>query len=139
MPSSVGQNITVMLTNKSSGVPVENAKISVVKDGLTILETYTNSQGHTSFMYLGEAIVKAEKPGFLPKVVPIPRGVPDIWLLQIITPVLSAALSALLSAYFTYLFMKRRIKQEQSQQEPEKQGKVKKKAPRKSKGKTGKN
>ena len=79
-PRNIGEIINVTVTNSSSKLPVEGAKVSAVKDGMEVT-LYADSQGQTSFEFFGEVtVLTAEKTGINPsRPVAIPKA-PAEWV-----------------------------------------------------------
>jgi len=63
-PMNIGDGVMVTVRNASDKMPVENAKISVNKNGDHIHDYYTNSSGQTLIEYVGEVtVIKVSKTG----------------------------------------------------------------------------
>ena len=111
-PMSIGKTITVTVTNSSSQLPVEDAEVSVMKDGMHII-LYTDSQGQASFEYFGAiTVVRAKKTGIEPSTpVAIPK-MPDAWVMNILVSFGSAAVGGVIGAFAMHMLQQRRKRTE---------------------------
>lgn len=109
-PLSIGEMITVTVTNSSSQLPVEGAEVSVMKDGME-LTLYTDSKGQAFFEYFGEVtVVMAQKTGIdSSRPVAIPKT-PDIWVRNTFMSLGIAVVGGFVSGFSTYILQQRRGK-----------------------------
>ena len=113
-PLSIGQMITVTVTNSSSQLPAKDAEVSVTKDGMHIT-LYTNSQGQASFEFFGAiTVVTAKKTGIESSTpVAIPK-MPDAWVMNTVVSLGSAIVGGVVGAFAMHMFQQRRKKTEKS-------------------------
>ena len=116
-PLSIGEMITVTVTNSSSQLPVEDAEISVSKDGMHIT-LYTDSQGQASFEYFGAiTVVVAKKTGIESSTpVAIPK-IPDAWVMKTVISLGSAVVGNVVGAFAVHLFQQRKKKEGRSRKD----------------------
>jgi len=109
-PLSIGETITVAVTNSSSRLPVQNAEVSVMKNGMKITLS-TDSQGQVFFEYFGEVtVVTAQKTGIDPsRPIAIPKT-PDIWIRNAFLSLGIAILGGFVSGFSTYILQQRKRK-----------------------------
>lgn len=109
-PLSIGEMMTVTVTNSSSQLPVEDAEVSVMKDGMQI-NLSTDSQGKASFEYFGAiTVIVAKKTGIESSTpVAIPK-IPDIWVINVGVSFASAVVSGIVGAFAIHVFQQRRKK-----------------------------
>lgn len=106
-PMSIGDRITVTVTNSSSKLPVQHAEVDVSKDNMSF-KFYTDSNGQTTFEYLGEVtVVQAQMDGIDPSSpVALPK-VPDAWVRGTYISIIGGAIiSGFFSALFTVMFQR---------------------------------
>lgn len=105
-PIFLGQEITIVATDKENHFPIQTAKVSVSKDGSRIIELYTNENGLVTIEYLGVVtIITVEKEDYFTVMKVVPR-IPDKWIMGIITGIGLASVSAGIN----YWFLKKRKK-----------------------------
>jgi len=108
-PLNIGEKITVTVTNSSSQLPVEDAEVSIMKDGTNITVVHTDSRGQAVCDYLGEVtIIVVQKTGFDSSYpIPIPK-MPDAWVRSLLTSVGSAIVGGLVAVFGTYMLRERK-------------------------------
>jgi len=106
-PLNIGEKITVTVMNSSNQLPVEDAKVSAVKDSMNIT-IYTDSNGQASFEYFGEVtVIVAQKAGIdSSDPIAIPKT-PDIWVTNTLISFGSAIFGSLITVFGTYIIQKR--------------------------------
>ena len=109
-PLSIGEMITVTVTNSSSRLPVQDAEVSVMKNGMKIT-LFTDSQGQAFFEYFGEVtVVVARKTGIdSSRPVAIPKA-PDIWVRNTFLSLGIAVVGGFVSGLSTYILQQRKGK-----------------------------
>jgi len=107
-PFSIGEKITVTVTNSSSKLPVENAEVSIMKDGIHVT-VYTDSRGQASSDYFGEVtVIVAQKTGIdSSDPIAIPK-MPDIWVRNVLVAIGSAVVGGLVSGFSAYILQQRK-------------------------------
>lgn len=107
-PKSIGERINVTVTNSSSQLPVEGAKVSIMKDGMEVT-LYTDLQGQTSFEFFGEVtIVIAEKTGIDPSTpVAIPKA-PAKWVRDTQGSLVIGVISGIVGSIATHIFQRKK-------------------------------
>jgi len=107
-PLSIGEKITVTVTNSSSQLPVEGAEVSVIKDGMNIA-LHTDSNGQTIFEYFGEvSVVSAHKNGIDPSdPIAIPK-MPDKWVRDTFGSLAIGVISGVVSGGTAYMLQRRK-------------------------------
>lgn len=110
-PLTIGEMITVTVTNSSSQLPVEDAEVSVMKDGTYITTLYTDSTGQAFFEYFGEVtVVIASKTGIdSSMLISIPKG-PVAWVRNTLLSLGIAVVGGFISGFTGYMFQKRKEK-----------------------------
>ena len=110
-PVNIGEKITVIVTNSSSGLPVENATVYIAKDSMRF-EKYTDSTGKAVFEYLGEVtVVCADKDVINPSdYVATPKS-PELWVRNYQAAMISAAFGGLVSGFATFMFQRNKSPQ----------------------------
>ena len=108
-PLNIGEKITVTVTNSSSQLPVEDAEVSIMKDGTNITVIHTDSRGQAVCDYLGEVtIIVVQKTGFDSSYpIPIPK-IPDTWVRSLLISVGSAIVGGLITVFGTYMLRERK-------------------------------
>lgn len=120
-PLIIGENITVTVTNSSSQLSVEDAEVTVQKDGMEVT-LHTDSNGQAVFEYFGEVtVVTAQKVGFESSMpIAIPKE-PEIWIREALVSLLgSGVLSGIASGFITYKLGKRKITRKKTSRKSEK-------------------
>jgi len=109
-PLSVGERITVTVTNSSSQLPVNEAEVLLKKDGMEIT-LHTDSEGQAFFEYFGEVtVIIAQKTGIDSSTpIAIPK-LPDAWVRGALISLGSAVVGGLVSGYGTHIFRERKGK-----------------------------
>lgn len=108
-PLNIGEEITVTVTNSSSQLPVEDAEVSIMKDGTNITAIHTDSRGQAVCDYLGEVtIIVVQKTGFDSSYpIPIPK-MPDAWVRSLLISVGSAIIGGLITVFGTHVLRERK-------------------------------
>lgn len=105
-PSRIGDTVTVTVVNSSSRLPVEGAKVSLMKDGRHIFDYYTDSKGQAFVEYLGEVTcVKVSMTGFDSIIEAIPNA-PSRWVRDTYGSLGIAVVGGFVSGLTTYMFQK---------------------------------
>lgn len=109
-PLSIGEMLTVTVTNSSSRLPVQDAEVSVMKNGMKIT-LFTDFQGQAFFEYFGEVtVVVAQKTGIdSSRPVAIPKA-PDIWVRNTFLSLGIAVVGGFVSGLSTYILQQRKGK-----------------------------
>jgi hypothetical protein len=109
-PLNIGEKITVTVTNSSSQLPVEDAEISITKDGIHAT-VYTDSRGQALFEYFGEVtVITAQKTGIESSYpIAIPKT-PDIWVRNAFVAIGGAVVGGLVSGFSTHVLQQRKEK-----------------------------
>ena len=109
-PLSIGERITVTVTNSSSQLPVNEAEVLVKKDGMEIT-LHTDSEGQAFFEYFGEVtVIIAQKTGIESSTpIAIPK-LPDAWVRGALISLGSAVVSGIVSGYSANIFRERKRK-----------------------------
>jgi len=109
-PLIPNENITVTVTNSSSQLPVEDAEVTVQKDG-TEITLYTDSNGQAFFPYFGEVtVITAQKSGFASSnIVAIPTE-PIGWVLGVLSSLGTGIVSGLVVAFASEKLRKRKAR-----------------------------
>lgn len=107
-PLSIGERVTVTVTNSSSQSPVEGAEVSVIKDGMNI-SLKTDSNGQAFFEYFGEvSVVSAHKNGIDPSdPIAIPK-MPDKWVRDTFGSLAIGVISGIVSGGTAYMLQRRK-------------------------------
>jgi len=108
-PLNIGEEITVTVTNSSSQLPVEDAEVSIMKDGTNITVIHTDSRGQAVCDYLGEVtIIVVQKTGFESSYpIPIPM-MPDAWIRTLLISFGSGIVGGLITVFGTYMLRERK-------------------------------
>jgi len=106
-PFSIGQMMTVTVTNSSSKLPVEDAQVTATKDG-TSVTLYTDSQGQVSFEFFGEiTVVVAHKTGIdSSSPVAIPKA-PAQWVRDTLLSLVIAVVGGFVGGFTRHMLQKR--------------------------------
>ena len=105
-PILLGQEITIVVIDKENHFPIQAAKVCVSKDGLRIIELYTNEDGLVTIEYPGETtIITVKKEGYSPVMKVVPR-IPDKWIMGILT----AVVAGVATDWIIHFFRKKRKK-----------------------------
>lgn len=102
-PLNIGEKITVNVTNSLSQLPVEDAEVSIMKDGIHV-SVYTDSRGQALFEYFGEVtVIVAQKTGIESSYpIAIPKT-PDIWVRNAFVAIGGAIVGGLVSGFSTHM------------------------------------
>lgn len=107
-PMTIGDSVMVIVRNASDKMPVENAKISVNKDGDHIHDYYSNSSGQARITYVGEVtVIKVSKTDFKTLVEAIPHS-PAKWVRDEYWSMGIGIISGIVGSVSTYMLQKRR-------------------------------
>jgi len=108
--ASVGDSVLVTVRNATDNSLVENAKISLYKNGDHIYDYYTDSRGQVEVEYVGEVtIIEVSKTGFKTEMQAIPES-PTSWMNRELWSFISAVISGSVVAVFTHILQRRRKK-----------------------------
>lgn len=108
-PMNIGEIIIVTVTNSSDKLPVEDAEISVMKDGISVT-LFTEANGQASFEYFGEVtVIVAQKTGIESSTpISIPK-LPDAWVRSTVVSLISAIVGGFVGGVISYLFQQKKI------------------------------
>lgn len=102
-PINIGDDVLVTVLNASDKMPVEDAMISLQKDGNHIHDYYTNASGEALIEYVGEVtIIEVSKTDFKTVLEAIPHA-PDKWVRDQYTAMIIGVVSAVVGSVTTYL------------------------------------
>jgi len=109
-PMNIGEIIIVTVTNSSDKLPVEDAEISVMKDGISVT-LFTDANGQASFEYFGEVtVITAKKTGIESSTpVSIPK-LPEAWIRSTIVSLASGIAGGFVSGIIPYLLQKKKTR-----------------------------
>lgn len=117
-PLVIGDNIEVTVKNMTDRLPVDNAEVTVRKDGASLISLQTDSKGQVSFEYPGEpTIITVEKEAFKNSMKVIPK-LPDAWVRDLSV---SGIIGPLIGAVITYRLAKRNEKATRKRSKPAKE------------------
>ena len=107
-PLTIGEMITVTVTNSSSQLPVEDAEVLVRKDGTYITTQYTDSEGQVFFEFFGEVtIVVAQKTGIDSSMLTAIPKAPALWVRATLISVGIGVVTGVVSGFTRYMLQKR--------------------------------
>jgi hypothetical protein len=109
-PINIGDSLVVTVKNVTDQMPVENAQVSVKKDGDLIANYYTDSKGQTTAEYVGEVtIIEVSKDGFDSDIQAIPHA-PDKWVRDQYWSIISGIITGVVVSFITYRFQNKPTK-----------------------------
>jgi hypothetical protein len=107
-PINIGDDVLVTVLNASDKMPVEEAKVSLQKDGEHIYDYYTNASGKVIVEYVGEVtIIEVSKTDFKTVLEAIPHA-PDKWVRDQYTSMGIGIISAVIGSLTTYVLQSKR-------------------------------
>jgi hypothetical protein len=107
-PMEAGDDVLVTVRNASDQMPVEGAKVSLLKNGDHIHDYYTNASGQVIVEYVGEVtIIEISKTGFKTMLEAIPQS-PIKWVIDHYISIGIGAISGFASAITTHIFRSRK-------------------------------
>jgi len=102
-PLYPGQNVEVFATDSENRSPIQDAKVTISKDGSKITDLLTNENGLARFGYPGETtIVVVKKEGYGPVMEVVPH-VPLKWPIGVVGSIIIGIVSSIIGGVIANL------------------------------------
>jgi len=107
VPVFLGQLVTVNVTDARNNTSIQDAKVTISKDGVLVLTLSTSEDGIVTFKYPAEVtVIIISKDSYTPAMKVIPR-VPNHWFMAPLTGMIIGILVDIIVFFFLYKWKKK--------------------------------